>query len=89
VDADYDRHADELLAALGPDEFRERVEQAGDEYLLLLDGVADVAAGGPARKTRDLAEHGLPDGERLLPGEQGKLDRYRALRRKTEELDEP
>ena len=82
--ADFDRNADELLAALGPEGLRAEADKAGDEYVLLLGG---GVAGGPARKTRDVAEHGLPAGERLLPGEEGKLDRYRALRRKTDALE--
>jgi hypothetical protein len=80
VDADYERNADETLTALGPDGLREQAARAADEWVLL--------EGGDVKKTRDAAEFGLAAGERLIPGERRKIDRYRALRRRVDALDD-
>jgi hypothetical protein len=52
------------------DELLDRIELGAEPVLL---------AGGAVRTVRDVAEHGLAENERLLSGEEGKLDRYRAL----------
>ena len=80
MEVDYDRNADEILAARGPDGLRKEADRVGESYVLFADGVA--------KTIREVVETGPAESERLLPEEKGKVARYRALRRRIETLDE-